>query len=253
MNITVLTNRDLASHIVLTRLVRDLGDHQLSIFISEKVGADHQLPQPLMDLAAFEKRQIAAAELSFDDLARLAGCELQGFADIDNRVNGPEGLARICASAPELIISVRFGLIIRDAVIAMPQYGVINLHSGVLPDYRGVMATFRAMLNNEPEIGSTLHFIQDAGVDTGDIISIARVPVQTNKSYLANVLSLYAGGCAQIVETVAEMQSGQVIASQPQQGPADYYSFPSEDELEAFLSRGYRLFDQRDNSAHKQY
>jgi len=247
MKITILTNRDLASHIALIRLVQGLSDHQLNIFISEKVGADHRLPQPLVDLAAFEKRQIAAAKMSFDDLARLAGCELQGFADIDNRVNGLEGLQRIRASAPELIISVRFGLIIRDAVIAIPKYGVINLHSGVLPSYRGVMATFRAMLNNEPEIGSTLHYIQDAGVDTGDIISISRIPVDADKSYLANVLNLYADGCAQIFQAVAQIQSGQVIDKQRQQGPASYYSFPADDELEIFFAQGYRLFD------HKQY
>ena len=38
MKITILTNRDLASHIALTRLVQGLSDHQLNIFISEKVG-----------------------------------------------------------------------------------------------------------------------------------------------------------------------------------------------------------------------
>ncbi len=253
MKITILTNRDLASHQALTRLVSMLGDHQLSIFISEKVGADHRLPQPLMDLAAFEKSQIASADHSFDDLARLAGCELQGFTDLGGRVNGPEGLARIRASEPELIISVRFGLIIRDALIAISKYGVINLHSGVLPDYRGVMATFRAMLNNASEIGSTLHFIQDAGVDTGDIISISKIPLRTDKSYLFNVLSLYESGCQQILQAVADIQSGRPLAAQPQQGAAGYFSFPAEDQLQTFFARGYRLFDQADNTDHKQY
>ena len=63
MKITILTNRDLASHSALSRLVKALGDHQLTIFISEKVGADQQLPAPLMELAAFEKHQLATAEL----------------------------------------------------------------------------------------------------------------------------------------------------------------------------------------------
>lgn len=256
MNITILTNRDLASHIALTRLVKALVDHQLSIFISEKVGADHQLPAPLMELAAFEKHQLATAEHSFDDLAKQVGCELQGFADIGNKVNGPEGLARIQASQPDLIISVRFGLIIRDEVIAIPQYGVINLHSGVLPSYRGVMATFRVMLNKASEIGSTLHFIQDSGVDTGDIISIARRPLATDRSYLFNVLSLYEAGCEQIIQAVAAIQTNQAgppINRESQQGKAAYYSFPSDDELDAFFALGYRLFDQQDNTGHNQY
>ncbi|MDB4076332.1 formyl transferase [Porticoccaceae bacterium] len=256
MNITILTNRDLASHIALTRLVKALVDHQLSIFISEKVGADHQLPAPLMELAAFEKHQLATAEYSFNDLAKRVGCELQGFADIGNKVNGPEGLARIQASQPDLIISVRFGLIIRDEVIAIPQYGVINLHSGVLPSYRGVMATFRVMLNKASEIGSTLHFIQDSGVDTGDIISIARRPLATDRSYLFNVLSLYEAGCEQIIQAVAAIQTNQAgppINRESQQGKAAYYSFPSDDELDAFFALGYRLFDQQDNTGHNQY
>lgn len=243
MNIAIFTNRDLASHIALTRLVQDLSDHELSIFISEKVGGDYRLPQSLLALNAFEKQQIAKAEYSFDDLGKWAGCELQGFADIDNAVNGPEGLARIRGSAPDLIISVRFGLIIREEVIAIPKYGVINLHSGVLPRYRGVMATFRAMLNNESNIGSTLHFIQDEGVDTGDIISISQIPLEIDTSYLTNVLNLYAGGCIQILRAVADIQSHHCIAVHPQQGPAGYYSFPSEQELDTFFSQGYRLFD----------
>jgi len=256
MNITILTNRDLAGHIALTRLVKALVDHQLSIFISEKVGADHQLPAPLMELAAFEKHQLATAEYSFNDLAKQVGCELQGFADIGNKVNGPEGLARIQASQPDLIISVRFGLIIRDEVIAIPQYGVINLHSGGLPSYRGVMATFRAMLNKASEIGSTLHFIQDSGVDTGDIISIARRPLATDRSYLFNVLSLYEAGCEQIIQAVAAIQTNQAgppINRESQQGKAAYYSYPSDDELDAFAALGYRLFDQQDNTGHNQY
>lgn len=253
MKITILTNRDLASHSALSLLVKALGDHQLTIFISEKFGADQHLPAPLMELAAFEKHQLATAEHSFDDLAKLAGCELQGFADIGNKVNGPEGLARIQASQPDLIISVRFGLIIRDKVIAIPQHGVINLHSGVLPSYRGVMATFRAMLNKESEIGSTLHFIQDSGVDTGDIISIARITLATDRSYLFNVLSLYESGCEQIIQAVAAVQAGQHLNGTSQQGTAAYYSFPSDDELATFVALDYRLFDPQDNTGHKQY
>jgi methionyl-tRNA formyltransferase len=242
MNITLLTNRDLPSHFALTQLIGVFSHHKLSIFISEKVGGDLDLPQPLMNLAAFEKKVLADGRPSFDDLAASAGCTLQGFADIGNQVNGPEGIARIQATEPELIISLRFGLIIRDEVIAIPRYGVINLHSGLLPDYRGVMATFRAMLGGESEIGSTLHFIQDAGVDTGDIISTVAIPLARDKSYLLNVLNLYAGGCDQILEAVAAVETGQPLTAVPQQGPAGYFSFPDEAELAQFSALGYRLF-----------
>jgi methionyl-tRNA formyltransferase len=249
MNITILTNRDLASHIALSRLVKELVGHQLAIFLSEKVGGDQQLPQALVELASFEKILLEDGRPSFDQLAAAAGCRIQGFSDIGNQVNSPAGIARIQASEPELIISLRFGLIIRDAVIAIPRHGVINLHSGLLPDYRGVMATFRAMLNGDSEIASTLHFIQDSGVDTGDIISILPIPVAAEKSYLFNVLNLYAGGCEQILQAVAAIDAGQSLATQSQRGSAGYFSFPAEQELQVFFTRGQRLFDSADGDA----
>ena len=246
MKITLLSNRDLASHMALSLLIKGLTEHRLSIFLSEKVGADKRLPQPLIDLAGFERQLLNDGRPSFDALAASADCRVQGFGDLDNKVNGPEGIARIEATEPDLIISLRFGLIIRDAVIAIPKYGVINLHSGLLPDYRGVMATFRAMLDGESEIGSTLHFIQDAGVDTGDIISLLPIPVVTDKSYLFNVLSLYAGGCDQILEAVETIAAGQPLDARPQQGRAGYYSFPSEEQLAEFFALGYSLFEEDD-------
>jgi methionyl-tRNA formyltransferase len=243
MNITVLTNRDLASHISLTRLVDKLNGHKLSIFISEKVGGDHSLPEPIMALAAFEKKVIGASSTSFEDLAAKVGCPLQSFGDIGAKVNGPEGIARIKATEPDVILSIRFGLIIREEVISIPKHGVINLHSGVLPNYRGVMATFRAMVNGDAEIGSTVHIIQDSGVDTGDILSIAKIPLQPKISYLLNVLNLYTFGCDQLIDAVRRLDAGETLAARPQQGAPDYFTFPDQQQLQAFFAQGYQLFD----------
>ena len=261
MNITLLANRDLASQFAISQLVNQLADHRLSIFLSEKVGGDRPLPQPIIELGEFEKNLLGDGRPTFDELAASAGCRVAGFSDLDNRVNSPEGLARIQATEPELIISLRFGLIIRDAVIAIPRHGVINLHSGLLPDYRGVMATFRAMLNGDREIGTTLHYIQDSGVDTGDIISTGPIPLMAHKSYLFNVLNLYAGGCQQILQAVDAIDAGQPLTARPQLGPAGYFSFPTEAELATFFAGGQRLFDSTDaalantlhNTRHNQY
>ena len=252
MNITLLTNRDLASHLALSRLVSQLSDHNLTIFMSEKVGKQQYLPPPLLALAEFEQGIITASDHSFDDLAAQAGCSIQGFADIDNRVNSPEGLARIEATEPDLILSIRFGLIIKEQVISLPTYGVINLHSGLLPEYRGVMATFRAMLDHRDEIGSTLHFIQNSGIDNGDILSIAKIPLNLQCSYLLNTLRLYSAGCEQIVDAVTGLQQGDELRAHPQLGEASYYSFPDAPTLKTFFDRGYQLFDASELNVIKQ-
>ena len=169
------------------------------------------------------------------------------------RLIAPEGIARIAVTEPELIISVRFGLIIREAVIAIPKHGIINLHSGLLPDYRGVMATFRAMQNNDSQIASTLHYIQDGGIDNGDIISISAIPLNSHHSYLLNVINLYAGGCRQILNAVSSLCAGEALITHPQDQDASYYSFPKQSELDAFAAAGGRLFDAAEITALKQY
>ena len=119
------------------------------------------------------------------------------------------------------------------------------------------MATFRAMLNGDNEISSTLHFIQDSGVDTGDIISMQPIPLLADKSYLFNVLNLYIGGCEQILQAVAALDAGQLLTAQSQQGKAGYFSFPTEADLAAFSALGHRLFESTDagldNTTYNQY
>lgn len=243
MNITLLINRDLASHVALSRLIILLSGHKLAIFISEKVGQEQRFIAALIALGTFEQRMIAASGHSFDDLAARANGTLQGFADLGNKVNSAEGIARTNASEPDVTLSIRFGLIIHELVIAIPRHGVINLHSGVLPAYRGVMASFRAMLEGDSDIGSTAHWIQNRGVDTGDILSIAKIRLNTQHSYLFNVLNLYIAGCDQLASAVQQLDAGVVPKVQPQRGVFAYHSFPSEQELAAFFAMGYRLYD----------
>lgn len=243
MKIIILTNRDLASHLALSYLIGGLPQHQLSIFLSEGVGNWDLFPLALKQLANFEQQIIKSLALDFDQLADRAGCKLQGFSDLGNRVNSAEGISRINNCHPDLIISIRFGLIIDQPIISIPKHGVINLHSGILPNYRGVMATFRAMLHGDNHIGSTLHYISDRGVDTGDILSIERIPISLNHSYLLNVLRLYPQGCDQILRAVTAIDNGQPLVSEPQKGQPNYYSFPNDQEIEQFRSLGYRLFN----------
>lgn len=243
MKITILANRDLASHMALSRLIKALNHHSLSIFISDKIGTSKTVPPPLQALAAFEQQIISQSQHTFEDLATRGNCDLQSFTDLNNQLNSPEGIQRISVTEPDIILSIRFGLIIGEQVIAIPQHGVINLHSGVLPDYRGVMATFRAMTNGDAEIGSTLHFIQDSSIDTGDIISIERITIQQNSSYLLNTLNLYRKGCHQLITAVESLDRNIHIPRQAQKNEGHYFSFPTAQDLKHFTALGYQLFD----------
>jgi methionyl-tRNA formyltransferase len=71
---------------------------------------------------------------------------------------------------PDLIFVFGTSLI-RGALLEKGRLGIVNLHGGLSPQYRGADCTFWALYNGEPDrVGCTLHFI-DAGIDTGALIA----------------------------------------------------------------------------------
>lgn len=246
MNIALLGHQDIASNVALSLLVTAMPQHRYSIMLSGAV-APHSAPvAALAELAALERKlcdDLATCGdsrlLSFSALAGQTGNDLQVLA----QPNSPNGLSRLADLRPDLVVSVRYRRILKDAAISIPKFGVLNLHSGLLPEYKGMMATFWAMLNDEPTIGSTLHYIVDGTIDTGPVISQACMTADRSRSYLANVLSLYPDGCRMIIDTVHRIERGEEIACQLQPAAGNYYSAPHAGDIARFQDAGLRLFD----------
>lgn len=248
MNLVILVNRDLASTVALNHLLPKIADHNLSILMSDRVGkASPVKPQALKDLAIVEQGIL-------NDLIRdcwnsewqtiPALAERYGFTlDVENLINQAPSIETLSELAPDLIISIRYGVILKSPVIEIPRLGVINLHSGLLPDYRGVMATFWAMLKGESIVGTTLHYIDDSSIDTGRLIGHTRVQVDSAKSYLDHVLQLYTDGCELVVATIKILERGETPETTKQLDGGEYYTFPKAEDLQLFEEQGLRLFD----------
>jgi methionyl-tRNA formyltransferase len=156
--------------------------------------------------------------------------------------NSPEGLETLGAWAPDLIMSLRYRKILHEQVIALPRLGVLNLHSGLLPTFRGVMATFHALLEGSEQIGSTVHRITGRGIDTGDIVQAIPLPARPERGYLANVLSLYPSGCSAMIQAVDTLESGKTLKTIRQPESDSYYRSPGSELCQAFIARGLRLY-----------
>ena len=260
MRILCCLNRDLASNLALNLLLPALAPHTVSVGLTEQVGrtpadeprqrrelriAEQFLPNltlfPLVERAALG--DTGHRNLTFTEIQRLRGISVDSLAD-PNR--GP-GLEWVKSFAPDLILTLRYGAILKSAVIGIPSRGVLNLHSGILPAYRGVLATFRAMLNGESEIGCTLHYIRDGSIDTGDIVEIHRRPLQRQQSLLRNVLDLYPPGIQMLRRALQILEQGGELASSVQQrGTGAYYSYPTTKDWDEFTRRGWRVADPSD-------
>lgn len=71
--------------------------------------------------------------------------------------NAPEWVERFAALRPDLILSVYYRHMLRDALLALPRLGAFNVHGSLLPRYRGRAPVNWAVLHGEPRIGMTLH------------------------------------------------------------------------------------------------
>ncbi len=253
MNIVILCNKDIASHYALNLLLPTLNDHQLFVYLSSKIGKAGKKAPALEALSQFEDERLSqlsspsennnsSACKSFEQLSVYLCQPVQEL----NAINSVEGISKIKSHAPDLIVSIRYGCILKQEIIKIPTHGILNLHSGVLPNYRGVMATFWAMLNDEQEIGTTLHFIDDNNIDTGRIISRSQFKVDKNKSYLWHVLQLYNSGVTLITNTVTQLKNNESIKTYRQPNSGNYYSFPNEKALTEFSEKGFVLFNEQD-------
>ncbi|HCG95805.1 MAG TPA: hypothetical protein DEX20_09300 [Halieaceae bacterium] len=237
MRIGLFYNRDIYAHAALNQLIPKLSDHDLGMFYSQRVGSASKPRDPrLVALAQIETDFATAPGLSFEALASMSHCREIAVADI----NGKD-LNVLRAFDADLLISIRFGQIFKAEAIAQPRTGIINLHSGLLPEYKGVMASFWSLLNSESHLGTTLHWVTDSKIDSGQIISQRAQPVREDLTYSEQVLALYTPGVAQLLEAIGNIEQ---LASQPKTDLAKghYFSFPESKDLDAFEQAGWMLF-----------
>jgi methionyl-tRNA formyltransferase len=86
-------------------------------------------------------------------------------------------LKELRALQPELIVVTAYGQILPRSILELPRFGCINVHTSLLPKYRGAAPIQWAILNGETETGVTI-MKMDAGLDTGDILTQAKTPIQ---------------------------------------------------------------------------
>lgn len=226
MKILLLLNSDIYCIKALQLLLPYLKNHEVSVLLSRKVGNLKDVPLELLRIKEVEG---FAVEENLQKIRQNFG----GVFEFVDDVNSKFAVEKIREMAPQLIISIRFGQILRHAVIEIPQFGVVNLHSGILPAFRGVMASLWAILRGEKEIGTTLHYIEDVTIDTGRVIAISRRSVDFSASLIENILALYEAGCGDIIEFLAKVEKGEEIKFLQQEnlGVSAYYSYPSREDL----------------------
>lgn len=101
----------------------------------------------------------------------------------------------------DIAVTAAYGQILTQAVIDVFPRGIINVHASVLPKYRGASPIQSAIANGEKETGVTI-MRTELGIDTGDILSVAKTPIAENETAGGLTYRLAVLGAELLIETL---------------------------------------------------
>lgn len=120
-----------------------------------------------------------------------------------------EDVARLRDLAPDLIVVVAYGEILRQRVLDIPPFGTLNVHSSLLPRHRGAAPISAALLAGDAETGVTIMRL-DAGMDTGDMLARRTLTIEPTHTTGSLTPLLAQVGAELLAETLPLWVSGQI-------------------------------------------
>lgn len=142
-------------------------------------------------------------------------------ASLRKGADAVSALDTLKALAPEIIVVVAYGQILPRAVLAFPQYGCVNIHASLLPEYRGAAPIQRAILDGRRITGVTSMQMEE-GLDTGDMLLKAQLSIGENETgaELHDRLSLL--GAEVLVKTLDGISAGTIISEKQDDSLSSY-------------------------------
>jgi methionyl-tRNA formyltransferase len=180
----------------------------------------------------------------FRRLRRIARRHSLPFLKTAN-VMSEETLGFIRAQEPDVVVTM-VHQILKRPLIEIPRHGIVNLHPGVLPDFRGIQPYFWELSEGAARAGATLHLIEDETIDTGGVLAEASYATWPGLSVQLNyfLTSQVAGHV--LPRCLEELVSGRLEPRPQDPGEGAYYRWPDSAAFDRLEARGHRLLGWRD-------
>lgn len=85
-------------------------------------------------------------------------------------------LEQLRSLEPDVVVVAAYGKLLPQELLDIPKKAIINVHSSILPQYRGAAPINWAILNGDQETGVTIQYMA-AELDAGDILLVKRTPI----------------------------------------------------------------------------
>ncbi len=121
----------------------------------------------------------------------------------------------------DVAIVASYGKIIPKALLCQPHYGYINVHSSLLPQYRGASPIHAALLHNDKLTGITI-MQMDEGLDTGALFSKIEVEIEKEDDIFSLTDKLAEAGGRELIRVLNQLPNGTIIPKPQNENEATY-------------------------------
>ncbi len=137
------------------------------------------------------------------------------------KIREPEALERLREIAPDFIVVVGYGQIIPQTIIDLPGYNIVNVHSSLLPKYRGAAPINWAVANGETTTGVTTMLIEKR-LDAGDILLRRETAIGPAETAPELAQRLAPMGAELLIETIEGLAAGSISPRKQEEAEASY-------------------------------
>lgn len=155
-------------------------------------------------------------------------------------VNDPGFLGRVRSLSPDVVMSVAGPEIFSPALLATARLGCVNVHSGRLPRYRGMMPTFWQLERGEKAATVTVHRMVEK-LDAGEVLGSAEFPLRERDSLDRVILGTKRLAAILFLDVLEDLRAGRAKGRPLDMTEAGYFSFPGPEDVRRFRKRGHRL------------
>ena len=159
---------------------------------------------------------------------------------LDQPINDKNSVAKIKSVKPDLLISILGNQIFKAPILNLAPKGCLNLHTALLPKYRGLMPTFWVLKNQEKQTGVSVFFV-DEGIDSGPIVVQETVDIG-QKTQEELILLTKKIGMESISKAVDLIEKNEVVLIENDNSKMTYNSFPTKEDVKIFRENGSRFF-----------
>lgn len=162
------------------------------------------------------------------------------IVSLEKNINHKDSVDLIKQYKPDLLVSILGNQIFKKQIFELAPKGCLNLHTALLPKYRGLMPTFWVMKNNEKYTGVSVFYV-DQGIDSGPILVQEKVEIgeRTQEELIRYTKKI---GMDSIIKAIQMIESNTVKLINNDASEMTYYSFPTKEDVAVFKQNGKHFF-----------